>query len=155
ARIVLAARSRLVRLAATMCCAVTPALLPAALGYPGAAVATVGLVSLAPIGMAAIGSARLMAAIFAVIHGIRRPAVQASLLAVGGAALFVGALARFDMDVEAGLDRDLAYMTEVTWKPPLRTVEAPCTTDTGRPIGLWEPSTPRTPDDLNANERRI
>jgi len=59
------------------------------------------------------------------------------------------------MGVEAELDADLAFMSQVTWRPPLDPVAGVvATTDAGRQVKLLEPQAARSPAETQSAERR-
>jgi hypothetical protein len=92
----------------------------------------------------------------AAIHQLRRPGVQAGLLAGAGAVLFVGSMSRFELADQAAADRDLQFMTDVTWKPPLaQDGSYTASTDRGRPVAVHRPAEARTSAEVTAAEQRV
>ncbi len=97
----------------------------------------------------------MLAALAAVPGRLARPHVQAAVLSVGGAALLVGSVARYETSFQATVDADMAYMTEVTWKPPLEPADGvSATTDAGRSVELLRPQVTRSPGEAQAAEHR-
>jgi hypothetical protein len=153
-RVLLAGRSVGVRLAATTACAVAPALGLAALGFPALAPLAVGLVGAAGVGLALVGSAPA-AWVVARLRPFGRPGGQAAALWAVGGVVLVGSLARYEIAVEAADADDIAFMSQVTWRPPLREAVGPgAVTDAGHPVALWQPVTARTGPEVADTERR-
>lgn len=153
ARAALARRSAGIRWTATAISAVTPALAMAAFGFPSAAAAAFGVVAGVIAGLALVGSEAVLTRVIAVARWFGRPSVQAAVLSAGGSVLLVGSLTRYQTAVETELDADLAFMSKVTWRPPLEpTTAAVATTDAGRHVKLLEPQAARPPAETSAAE---
>ena len=84
-----------------------------------------------------------------------RPGGQAAALWAVGGVVLVGSLARYELAVEAADADDITFMSQVTWKPPLREAAGPgALTDAGRPVPLWQPLTARAAAEVTDTERR-
>lgn len=150
----LGGRGTAARVAGATGAILVPAALPGAFGFPQSAPVASGVVAVAVLGAAAIGSSWARGVVSTVAHRLARPAVQSGLLAMGGGLLLVGALARYDLDAEAQLESDMAFMVQVTWKPPLHEVES-ITTASGHRVGLYQVQEMRSPSESTAAERPI
>jgi hypothetical protein len=153
ARAATARRSGTVRWSISAVCALLPAAVMAASGFPAAAAVAVGVVAVATVGMALVGSEAVLARVVAVLRQFGRPGVQAAVLSAGGAALLVGSLTRYEGAFHAEMDADLEFMSKVTWKPPLGpTTAAVATTDAGRRVELLAPKEARPPAESQSAE---
>ena len=151
AKATLGSRPWTVRLAASAGCALAAGALPAAFGFPPAAVVSVGLVLAVAVGSAVLGSPHAET----IWHWVRGRNVRAGLLGAAGATLFIGSIARFEAADAAAVDADMAFMMEISWRPPTQEVtDVVATTDRGRPIRLHRPESPRGSAEVTSAERR-
>jgi len=154
ARAALPRSSAGVRWTAAAACALAPAAVSATLGLPLTAAVSAGVVAAAAVTFSLIGSNAVLVRLVVVLRRMGRPGVQAAVLTAGGAGLLVGSLARYDSQVEAELDADMAFMTNVTWRPPLGPAAGvTASTDAGRPVELLQPEAARPPAEAQSAER--
>jgi hypothetical protein len=154
--LVLSGRGLAVRLAAVGGAATTAAAVLLLFDYPAASLVPAGLVALVGTASALLGSARVNGGLVAGVRRLGRPGLQTAVLSVAGAVLLIGSLSRYDDGFSAVADEDLAFMVEVTWKPPLEpAVGQVATTDAGRPVALWTPCEVRSVGEVQAAERRM
>jgi hypothetical protein len=114
------------------------------------------LVALVGIVTALLACTRVSGGLIAGVRCLGRPGVQAAGLSVVGGALLIGSLTRYDARFDDAVDQDLAFMVEVTWKPPLvPAFGQTATTDAGRSVALWEPRVARPDTEVQATERRL
>ena len=152
AKATLGGRSLLVRASATAGCVLAAGGLPAAVGFPALAALPCGVVTAAAVASALAGSARVASA----WHRFQGRSVHAGCLAAVGGVLFVGSLSRYESADEAAIDRDMAHMLDVTWKPPLaEATEVAATTDLGRPVAMHRPTKVRPPAEVATAEARV
>ena len=153
-KLLLPGRSVAIRLTGVTVACLAPAAGPLLIGFPTAASIPVGLVALAGGLFAVLSCDHASTQLFAGLRRLGRPGIQAVVLSAVGGGVLVASIARFEMNDAEAIDRDLSYMMDVTWKPPLREVQGPvATTDAGRRIALWEPEEFRNTKELSAAER--
>jgi hypothetical protein len=144
------------RLGASTAVVVGAALGPVALEVPSASVWPVIVVVVVAAAICGLGSARLAGGVQAALAGVRRPGVQAGLMAVAGVVIAAGAVVTMGMEEEASIDRGMEQMLAVTYKPPI--VQAPtdsATTDGGRSVFLGEAQEGRSQEKISAAEREV
>jgi hypothetical protein len=101
-------------------------------------------------------SGRLAAAVATVAAPFRRPAVGWGLLALAGIVTMVGALALYDLQDEAALDRAMADLELLTAQPPATTAnDTLARTDHGSPVTVREATALRGEADLGQIEQHI
>ena len=129
---------------------------PLLLGFPAVALAAAAIVAGTASLSALLGSARVSAGLAAGLRRFGRPSTQAACLSAVGGVVLVAALARYEAAVEAADNDDMAYMAEVSWKPPARVATGVrVTTDAGRSIPVSEAETVRPGPEVTAIERKI
>jgi hypothetical protein len=149
--VVLTTRTLALRLAAQVGCVGVAAGVPAVAGRPDIGLVAAVLVALAALGSAVVASATTSKAIMR----LGRPGVRAAVVSTAGGLLLIGALARYEVRDQEIMDRATAEMMSVTEKPPLKAVAHPeIVTDTGRSLTIYEPLTPRSPEETLAAEQR-
>jgi hypothetical protein len=144
-------RYSIVLVALAGCASVAVALGSAKLAVWAAAVVGVGslLVSVA-------GSASAATLCRFVTSQLRRPAVQAVALLIGGIVLIGGSLAQYSAEEEARIEEDMAWLREIGAVPPLRSeVDLSAETDLGETITLKAPVSFRPTDEMVRSERRL
>jgi len=144
-----------VRLGAGTAVVVMAALGPVALEVPSASVWPAAVVVAVAAAISVLGSARVAAGVQAILAGVRRPRVQAALLAAAGVVLAAGAIVTLSTEEEAAVDRDMEQMLLVTYRPPVTesTIDS-ATTDGGRSVYLGEAREPRSQEQITATERQ-
>jgi hypothetical protein len=145
-----------VRLAVAGGAAAAAAGVPFVLGYPASAALPAAVVGMVGLITAVLGSTRSNVWIAAGVRWLGRSGVQAAGLCVAGGILLVASLGRYDDGFEAAIDADMAFMAEVSWKPPLEaSASQSAVTDAGRTVNLWQPRETRPAAEVQATERGV
>jgi hypothetical protein len=155
-RLFLANQSRSLRYAAAIGFGILATAGPLLAGYSTAALVPFTCVSVASLILAALASPRLARAVATGLRHFGKSEFQAAFLSALGGTLLVASIVRFERGERDALDRDLAFMDEVTSRPPLtasKTLQV--TTDAGRAITVWDATINRTAQQATATEHRM
>ncbi|HEX3148444.1 MAG TPA: hypothetical protein VHR66_10195, partial [Gemmataceae bacterium] len=153
-RLFLSYRSLSIQLSATLVTSLLSIGGPLVAGYTTAALIPGAVVGLFGLMLAVAGRIEsTTTTLIAVFRHLGRPEIQATVLAVIGGTLLIGSIARFEQNDIDSFDRDLQFMEQVTWKPPLTpATSGQATTDAGRNIPLWDASLVRSTKEVNEVE---
>lgn len=156
ARLLAGGRSLGLRTATTVGCVAAPAGGLVALGLSGPAATVAGVVGLVALGAAVLRSGRLAEWLSAAVRYAGRTGIQSAGLSVGGGALLIAGLGRYEGALEGAADRDMAAIEVAAWKPPMHVrTDAAVATDKGRPVTLHVAAELREPAVIRAAEQKL
>lgn len=115
-----------------------------------------GILSAAGIFSFAIASGAIQTVIASMLALIKRPAIQASLMAFGGGSLIAFGMYRYECDEDQLMENDNIFMQQAVWKPNLHPIEGTVAyTDKGRVLELQAPDEIRTSTEMDEMEHSV
>ena len=103
-----------------------------------------------------IASSNFQRAMLSLVSSLRRPAIQAGMLALGGIALIGYGIYRFERDEDQAFENDNNFIQQAVWKPNLHSITGTVVvTDKGRPVNLQTTDEIRTSAEMAEMENTV
>lgn len=134
--------------------AIGAALAPWSLGGLSTAILPVAVVAGVTTATVFLGNQRLANWVDGTLARLRRPGVQAVVLAGAGTILAAGALVKFDWEDKAAIDHDMDFMLSATYRPPTHELAEVAVTDSGHQVRLSQVQDERSLQDVTVAEHQ-